>query len=158
MTNTVEDIRDIKGFVPVPHGWLWLALLGSALLILLLFWWFKRRKPVVAIPVIPPFSPLEIALAALQKLKAANLPVEKFYTQLSDIVRQFIEGRYGLRAPERTTEEFLAEARLPEQYMVLLQTFLQEADLVKFARHRPGADDMARALSAAEKFVRESAV
>ena len=103
-------------------------------------------------------SPLEIALAALQKLKAANLPVEKFYTQLSDIVRQFIEGRYGLRAPERTTEEFLAEARLPEQYMVLLQTFLQEADLVKFARHRPGADDMARALSAAEKFVRESAV
>ena len=158
MTNTVEDIRDIKGFVPVPHGWLWLALLGSALLILLLFWWFKRRKPVVAIPVIPPFSPLEIALAALQKLKDANLPVEMFYTQLSDIVRQFIEGRYGLRAPERTTEEFLAEARLQEQHMALLQTFLQEADLVKFARHRPGAEDMARALAAAEKFVRESAV
>jgi len=158
MTNTVEDIRDIKGFVPVPHGWLWLALIGSALLLVALIWWFKRRKPVVALPVIPPLSPLGIALAALQKLKAANLPVEKFYTQLSDIVRQFIEGRYGLRAPERTTEEFLAEARLPEQYMVLLQTFLQEADLVKFARHRPGADDMARALSAAEKFVRESAV
>jgi len=157
MTNIVEDIRDIKGFVPVSHGWLWLALIGSALLILFLVWWLKRRKPVVAIPVIPPLSPLEIALAALQKLKDANLPVENFYTQLSDIVRQFIEGRYGLRAPERTTEEFLAEARLPEQYMALLQTFLQEADLVKFARHRPSVEDMARALAAAEKFVRESA-
>ena len=54
MTNTVEDIRDIKGFVPVPHGWLWLALIGSALLLVALIWWFKRRKPVVALPVIPP--------------------------------------------------------------------------------------------------------
>ncbi len=153
----MEDIRDIKGFVPVPHGWLWLVLLALAL-VLLVAWWLKRRKPVSAnAPAITPLSPLEIALAALQGLREADLPVERFYTQLSDIVRQFIEGRYGLRAPERTTEEFLAEASLPEQYMALLRTFLQAADLVKFARHRPGADDMARAWAAAEKFVRESA-
>ena len=150
------DIRDIKGLAPVPHGWLWLVLLVF-LLLLLLVWWLKHRRPAdVSTPVTPQPSPLEIALAALQRLREAEMPVEKFYTQLSNIVRQFIEGRYGLRAPERTTEEFIVEARLPEQHMVLLRTFLQEADLVKFARHRPGADDMARAFAAAEKFVRES--
>ena len=84
------------------------------------------------------------------------MSVEEFYTRLADIVRQFIEGRYGLRAPERTTEEFLAEATLPERQLALLRTFLVEADLVKFARHRPGPDDRARAFAAAENFVRES--
>ena len=159
MTNSVEDIRDIKGLVAVPFNWWWLALVaGVLLLVTVIVWWWKRRQPkteakrAVSLP-----TPLEIALAALQRLREMNLPVEEFYTRLADIVRQFIEGRYGLRAPERTTEEFLAEAHLPERHMALLRTFLVEADLVKFARHRPGKDDMARAFAAAENFVRESA-
>ena len=157
MTNAVEDFREIKGLVPVPFNWWWLTLVASILLLVAAFvWWWKRRQPKVETkPAAPPPTPLEVALAALQRLRDANLPVEEFYTQLADIVRQFIEGRYGLRAPEQTTEEFLAEASLPERHMILLRTFLLEADLVKFARHRPGKDDMARAFAAAENFVRE---
>ena len=158
MTNAVEDIRDIKGLVPVPFNWWWLVLLIFFLLLVLAFvWWRKRRQPTTATETVAPPTPLEIAMAALQRLREADLPVEEFYTRLSDIVRQFIEGGYGLHAPERTTEEFLAEASLPERHLVLLRTFLVEADLVKFARYRPGKEDMQRAFAAAENFVRESA-
>jgi len=157
MTNAVEDIRDIKGLVPVPFNWWWLALVATVLLLVAAFvWWWKRRQPKAETkPAVAPPTPLEVALAALQQLREADLPVEEFYTELAAIVRQFIEGRYGLHAPERTTEEFLAEASLPERHMILLRTFLVEADLVKFARHRPGKDDMVRAFAAAENFVRE---
>jgi len=156
--NPTNDIHDIKGMVPVPHSWWWLVWLVLLLVLVLAFvWWRRRQKPTtVAAPVVLP-SAYEIAMAALRRLREDNPPVEEFYTRLSDIVRQYIEGRFGLRAPERTTEEFLAEAALPAQHMALLGAFLQESDLVKFARLRPGKDDMERAAAAGEKFVRESA-
>ncbi len=155
--NPTNDIHDIKGFVPVPHSWWWLVIVLAAIAVVAIVrWLWKRRKPAeVVAPVILP-SPFELALAALQRLRQDSPPVEQFYTRLSDIVRQYIEGHFGLRAPERTTEEFLAEATLPAQHMALLSSFLQESDLVKFARLRPGKDDMDRAFAAAEKFVRES--
>jgi len=158
----MEDIRDIKGVVPVPHGWLWLAVLGVLLGLVLGVVWWRKRQPAVpgsAQPTPGP-SPLEIALAALHRLREARLPVEEFYTQLSGIVRRYLEDQLQLRAPERTTEEFLSElaqgSRLSDDHKNLLGAFLQEADLVKFARHRPGQADMGRALAAAERFVRES--
>jgi hypothetical protein len=114
---------------------------------------WKRRQPAAAAETAVQLTPVEIALAALQRLRQDNPPVEEFYVRLCDIVRHFIEDQFGLRAPERTTEEFLAEAKLPERQMTLLGAFLQEADLVKFARHRPGKADMERAFATAETFI-----
>jgi hypothetical protein len=153
----MEDIRDIKGFVPVPHSWWWLWLLILLLVLGLVFvWWRKRQRPATVAGPVSPATPAELALAALQKLRSENPPVEEFYTRLSGIVRRYIEDRFGLHAPERTTEEFLAEASLAPGQMALLGAFLQESDLVKFARHRPGQDDRERAAAAGEKFIRES--
>ena len=86
--------------------------------------------------------------------------MEEFYTRLSGVVRQYLEGQMGLRAPERTTEEFLYEVSrdhsLSMEHRELLGAFLREADLVKFAKFRPGTEDMQRILDAAEKFVQDS--
>jgi hypothetical protein len=154
----MEDIRDIKGLVPVPHSWWWLWVLVALILVAIAIWLWKRKKPAALTTIaMPPLTPIEIALAALQKLRSENPLVEEFYTRLSGIVRQFVEGQFGLHAPERTTEEFLAEAALSPENMAMLSTFLQEADLVKFARHRPGQSDMERAAAAGEKFIRGSA-
>lgn len=156
-TNVIEDIRDIKGVVPVPiNPWWWVALLVLVAMGVVLVWWWKRRRPKTVAPSATPLSPDEIALRALRQLREENPPVEAFYTRLSDIVRRYIEDRFGLHAPERTTEEFLAEANLPTQHMVLLSAFLVECDLVKFARHQPGEADRQRAFAAAEKFITES--
>ena len=155
----MEDIRDIKGLVPLPHGWWWLWLL-LALVAAVALWLWKRRQPGVSAFVAPPPTPYEVAIRELRRLREENPPVEEFYTRLSDIVRQYLEGQMGLRAPERTTEEFLYEVSLDQSlssdHRKLLGAFLQEADLVKFAKFQPGAEERMRALEAAEKFVQES--
>jgi hypothetical protein len=157
MTNSVNDIRDIKGFVSVPHGWRWLWVVFAALAaVAACVWWWQRRKQTAATKTFAPLTAFEIAIRALQRLREQDPPVEQFYTRLSDIIRHYIEGQFGLRAPDRTTEEFLAEATLPVEHMRSLEDFLREADLVKFARYRPGKDDMARAMSAAETFIRRN--
>jgi hypothetical protein len=156
----MEDIHDIKGLVPVPHyGW-WCA--GLVVLVLggIAFWLWKRRNPGPVVPRVPPLTPFQAALAALLRLREGNLSVEEFYTRLSDIVRQYLEQQFRLHAPERTTEEFLYElsqgSQLTPAQKELLSSFLQESDLVKFAKLRPEVADRQRAFDAAEKFVRES--
>lgn len=168
MTPT-PDIRDIKDLVAVPGlpWWAWLlialAVVGSAALV---YWWSQRPRRAMAVPPSPPPPPpAATARRALQALLDEGLiergEVDRFYTRLSDIVRQYLEGQFRLRAPERTTEEFLQEIthepRLSAPQRSLLGEFLQESDLVKFARHQPGADDMRRGHAAATRLVEETA-
>ena len=64
-------------------------------------------------------------------------------------------------APERTTEEFLREARsssvLADEHKTLLRGFLSAADMVKFALHEPSVNESDGALAAARGFVEETA-
>jgi hypothetical protein len=157
----MEDIRDIKGLVPLPHGWWWLwAPLAIAAVGAIAFWLWRRHRPTIETEMVAPLSAYEAAMQALRRLREDNPPVEEFYTRISDIVRRYLEGQFGLRAPERTTEEFLYEVArdnaLTEEHKRLLCGFLQESDLVKFARFRPGEDDQEHAFDAAEKFVGET--
>jgi hypothetical protein len=154
----MEDIHDIKGLVPLPHNWWWLLVLVAMLA--LVYWLWKRRQSTDPANNPPPPTPYELAIRALKQLREENPPVEVFYTRLSDIVRHYLEGRFHLRAPEQTTEEFLYEVSqkntLAQAHKDLLGAFLQESDLVKFARHHPEQTDMQRALEAAEKFVSDT--
>jgi hypothetical protein len=112
----------------------------------------------------PPVSPHERALKALAALHGGKpigeREVEPFYRELSSIVRRYVEERFGLRAPERTTEEFIREAggsnQLAPPHQELVRGFLEQCDLVKFARLRPRPQDATRALEAAVLLVRET--
>jgi hypothetical protein len=122
----------------------------------------RRRERGAAAPPAPPAS--ETARRALQALEARGLvqagEIKEYYAELSGIVRRYLEARFGVHAPEMTTEEFLlATARggaLDTRHRALLSGFLRESDLVKFARHRPTMDDARRALEAARRFVDET--
>ena len=119
-----------------------------------------RKSPAVA-----PRPPHEIAREELRRLRAMHLPeagrVAECYVRLSGIARRYIEARFGLRAPDRTTEEFLAEAGrggvLDARARVLIGDFLERCDLVKFARYGPTAGEVDGAFDAAERFVEETA-
>ena len=67
--------------------------------------------------------------------------MKTFYFRLSAIMRYYIEERFGLRAPERTTEEFLAEISNADVFNTgqrnYLKSFLKASDIVKFAKHEP---------------------
>jgi hypothetical protein len=109
-------------------------------------------------------SAYDLARTQLDLLLRAGRPtsetMDEFYVKLSLIVRTYLEDRFGLRSPELTTQEFLNEmGRSPDlarSHQRLLQKFLEEADLVKFAGLRPSADVVSESIGAAEQFLRET--
>ncbi len=106
----------------------------------------------------------EIAHAQLAALMARRRPaaeaIDAFFVELSGIVRRYLEDRFELRSPELTTEEFLDVASgspdLNDDHRRFLRDFLRSADMVKFARFVPGANEIEEALEAATRFVEQT--
>ena len=125
------------------------------------FWRRRKKKGEAAIPVIPPH---ELAFEDLDKLLAEDLiakgEIKLFYLRLSNILRRYIEGRFGLDAPESTTEEFLEDLRagtdFSSEQKSLLRRFLQHCDLVKFAKHQPTQDEVDLAVGSCRTFIEET--
>ncbi len=141
--------------------WVWVlplvALLAAAVGLLAA----RRVRRRAAAPPPPPPAPDAVALAALDRLASSRgADPDRFFTALSSIVRRYLEDRFGLRAPESTTEEFLREAGRSEALTPAQRArtgeFLVLSDLVKFARHRPGPDDLRAALASARRLVEET--
>lgn len=156
------DIRDARPPVPIPNLWTWLlgAVLLGALAAAAFHAWRRyrreRQRPPPAL-VIPPYR------RALERLRAALDLVhdpERFCVAVSAAVRWYLEERFQLRAPERTTEEFLVELQQHEQLSdrqrTLLGDFLTRCDLVKFARYEPAEPELRELHGAATRLVEET--
>lgn len=156
-----QDIRDIRGPIPIPPGWLLpLAVLGAAAIVglvgfLAVRWWRRRRaRPK------PARSPEEIAF---ERLEAARVLIDpprprEFGAAVSDAVRLYIEDRFTARAARRTTEEFLADLRDGRDPALgpqreLLAEFLEHCDLAKFARSPLGRAEMEGLHASALRFI-----
>ncbi len=159
-----QDIRGIKP--PLFLAWRWIVPLGLLLAALGTAWiaWRRRRRPIESTPAPPPVPPHVAALRELEQLEREALlaqgHAEAYYVRLSAIVRRYVEGRFGLRAPEMTTEEFLSASTrsmaLLSSHRQLLNDFLRQSDLVKFARYQPSAHEADQALAAARRLVEET--
>lgn len=158
-------IRDIKGPVEIDVGgpWWWIAAAAGAVALALAAAVTLRmaRRPRAGRE-----SPAhEWALERLDALAEDRMPergeMHGYWIVLSDIVREYVERRFGIEAPDRTTEEFLGEARthlaLSEMHRSLLGQFLRMADMVKFAGASPSVGDCHGALDMARVFVRQTA-
>lgn len=167
LDKDAKDIKDIKpplalAYVPVaPVVWL---CVGAAVAALAVFAFRRiRRKRELAPP--PPRSAHDVAYDELERLRAMDLiakgRVKEYYVRISDIVRRYIERRFDLKAPDRTTEEFLAEAGasglLDPRARTLVGDFLMQCDMVKFARYGPTAEEIEGVYAAAKRFVDETA-
>lgn len=143
---------------PLPPPWArrWLAPLawGAGGLVLLLAggWALARRHPAAA----RPMPPHRRALAELGGLDPAADPGE-YHTQLSHVLRRYLAERYGLRAPQQTTAEFLAAAAgvpgLPPEARELLRECVARCDLAKFARAALSPEECRRSAALARAFV-----
>lgn len=149
-SSGLAPIKDIiteplswKDFLPVVF-----ILVGILSIVAVTFWLIKRRnKTPVLLPVTPPLPPLEIALQKLkdleQKAPWENGEIKAFQTDLTFIVREYLENQYQLPALERTTAEIISDAQdkqLSEAWVTQLKELLTTADFVKFAKAQPPVD------------------
>ena len=163
--DTTREPAALRGVVEAPPQpwpwWAWTGLAGGAALLLAAVAWLvvRARRPHVVPPVYK--AAHEIALIDLGRLIAEQLVEQRqykpFYQRLSNVLRHYIENRFNLRAPERTTEEFLVESRQARCFnagdLQLLEEFLTHCDMVKFAEFVPDTVRMNESLDTVRAFV-----
>jgi hypothetical protein len=160
---SLESLRPPAGPVELPESRAatarWLAGLAVllAMAIGIIVW---RRRVHARVTTAQAMSPRELAYLELQRLLEAKLAegdVKLFYVELTGVVRRYIERTTGVRAPEQTTQEFLREisraGTFAEDEGRRLVSFLEAADLVKFAAHRPRAEDVQESFRRAKAFI-----
>jgi hypothetical protein len=155
-----QDIRDIRGPIAIPSVWPTLLFVAgavaAALVLALVVYAIVRRVRRSRVK-----TPAQIALGRLEQARA--LAEEGHAAELgeaiSDTVRAYIEARFELRAPTRTTEEFLHELASTSESPVARQrealgAFLGACDLAKFARFAIDLEHQLAMIDAAVAFVR----
>ncbi|MGQ9799334.1 MAG: hypothetical protein ACUVRG_08575 [Ignavibacterium sp.] len=145
-----EDIKDVKPPIRIPFDWLTLIiwiLVGIAILIIAYFLYkkyFRKEavkevsKPKIVLP------PHEEALMKLDQLNREELWqkgfVKEYHTRITEIIREYFEKRFNLPALELPTSEQIEYLKhIPEakEIISLTESFLTNADLVKFAKFVP---------------------
>ena len=165
--DTTKAIKDIKEPLSVPITFNEVApFIFGALLLMTIIWgilWFirKRKKgePVIrfAKPSIPPHMETLMALDQLRDKKLwHNNKVKEYYTELSDIIRIYIEKQYRIIAMEMTTDEIITTISPKlgnETTLNKLKNLLIMSDLVKFAKANPLPNEHENCLTSAYDFV-----
>lgn len=126
------------------------------------YWYLRARPARVAGP--PPKAPWEVAYARLRRLDSASLPAAgkygRYYVELSNVLRHYVEDRYHLHAPERTTPEFLTEASksglLTPDQQAQLESLLKLSDRVKFAQYVSSVEEAEQSMADILQFIDES--
>ncbi len=147
-----DDYFGPKGVMQPPFAWEdWYGVLACAVLllpfILLVIYLVKRffdNKPIIRkVKVEPKLPPHELAMQQMERIKSEKVwqkgEPKAYYTELTDAIRTYIEGRFGFSALEMTSSEIigkLLEVKDKEALKDLRELF-QTADLVKFAKHHP---------------------
>ena len=144
-----------------------LAVLLVALAIFGIWYWHKHRKTkvdadgnIVRGPTIPPYDK---AVGDLENLRQQKLwqsgKVKEYFSTLTDIAREYIEGQFGVNAVEMTTDDILEEVKplhfSKETYNKLKET-MEVADLVKFAKYSSSNLESENAMNSMTDFVNES--
>ena len=160
-TLPIKDVKDVMD-IPIPFMEIvnWIAAILFVLMLGYAIWEHFNRKVEKKVvvkkePLIPPHELAYKELAALDEKKLWQKGmIKEYYTEVTDIVRRYIERRYDIRAMEMTSSEVinsLINIRHDEKIQEVLKMFLNLADYVKFAKFQPNMieheDEFKRAYS-----------
>ncbi len=163
----VADIdRNFIDYLPdfiVDYGLWILAIIVVLGLGAYIFYVVTRKKNPFASAPEKPVPPYEKAVQELSQLRGEKLCEQgrerEFYTRLTDILRIYLHGRFGINAMEMTSTQIRHSlqsnetARLSKRNM---EQVLEIADFVKFAKVRPLPDDNVKAFNSAMQFVEDT--
>lgn len=167
---TAADVKDIKDVVEPPFVlwdfipvWLLVLILVLALLAVAAYFaikYFNNRKVEAQLPPEKRIPPYQLAMQELQALRESKLwqqgQEKQYYTRLVDILREYIDSRFGINAMEMTSSQILDALRRnkdTKEVNKYLNEILSMADFVKFAKMRPMPDDNERVMRQAFDFV-----
>ncbi|MEI7723847.1 MAG: hypothetical protein WCK09_02025 [Bacteroidota bacterium] len=170
--DTTQAIKPIIGPLKVPLSfremlpWI-LAAIAVVLLIILAIWYFKKRRKKEPIFVLKPkvvLQPHELALQEIEKLRVKKLwqagKVKEYYSELTEILRKYIEDRFQLPALEQTSAEItmslINHAGCSAPSLDKLSRLLIMADMVKFAKALPLATENEKSLNDGIEFIYET--
>lgn len=151
-----QKMYDIKPLINIEKssGAFWLfffaILFGILLIGALVYWFFFRNKPLTQEDKEALLPPYDRALLELKRLENSKYLIQaehkKYYSELTDIVRSYLEEDAHITALESTTSQLIeklemlkdaGDLKLEEATIYQFQKILQTADLVKFAKSRP---------------------
>ena len=170
--DTTQAIKPIKGPVKVGFSildylaWIIAGFLFIAIAGFLIWYYFKRKKgePIFVFRPAVKYQPHEWALMELEKLRVKKLwqegKIKDYHTELTDILRKYIEDRFHLMAMESTTGEILDDLEektlVPKDPREILSRILTMADLVKFAKYLPLPDEHEQSMEYAIDFINKT--
>ena len=131
-----------------------------------LYAWLKLRKREIKnlfrAPE-PKLSPYEVAVRDLSDLKSRNLCAggmeKEYYTRLTDILRIYLQDRFGINAMEMTSSQIMRTLESRDEMKMsarLMRQILEIADFVKFAKVRPLPEDNVKSFNSAMQFVEDT--
>ena len=171
--DTTEGLRPITGIQDVSFRrtpWFLIGLVALVVVGLLIYAVYRRLSKNAVVEEVPggrikPLKPIaEYAMDRLAELEAKkhwqNDRIDAYYVELTDIVREYAELRFGLPVLETPTAEIMPQLvqhpELSSEQVQHLRGILELGDSVKFARFQPLPDQHKRAFSEVEAFIQQT--
>ena len=151
-----QKMYEIKPLLQVERsnsGWwkiLLITLVILGIIAALVYWFILRKKPLTEEEQVALLPPYDRALLELKKLDNSKYLIQdeykQYYSELTDIVRSYLEEDANVSALESTTDELISKLELLKDAGELeldidtinqFKNILQTADLVKFAKSKP---------------------
>ena len=134
----------------------------------ILYFVFRKKKEIIEEEIIPALPPFEEAIKKFheldEKLLWQNNQIKEYYSELTEIVRGYIERELKVPALESTTDELIEiltdfndieSIKTTKETIKKLRDLLREADLVKFAKSKPLSEQIEFCRKEAEDVVTE---
>jgi len=167
--DTTKSIKPIKGPMKIPISFRemlpWILIgIGVVAVVFTLIWYLRKRKknePIFRLKSKVVLLPHERALQELEKLRIKKLwqggKIKEYYTELTDILRIYIETRFIVPAMEQTSSEIMdslvAKNEIQKDPLNKLNQVLIAADMVKFAKSKPLPRENEQSLELGIEFV-----
>lgn len=160
--NPMEGVSAIPGrwYDIVPDWWNWVVIaIALAALGVVVYLLYKKNGPGL-LPRKRVILPYPLAVSRLNDLKRRKLAEsgndKEYYTELTDILRQYLEGRFGVQAREMTSTQIIeamqSDSRIANEVEALVPMF-ETADFVKFAKMHAPVDENTRSFGLVRSFV-----
>lgn len=164
--NVKEDIKDVKEPLTIPLDWKWIMFwIFIGLIIIAAAYYFYRRYQKIKAEYIPEKIVIKVpphvtALKSLRTLREKQLwqkgMVKEYHSEITEIIRRYFEDRFNLPALEMTSGESVNELQKRKGTETIVEDtrfFLNNADLVKFAKYQPLASVNEEMMKQAEQIV-----